>query len=89
MRRFAIFTILLKNFYNTNINISKYLKISYNIVDTIDIVGIADIVGNVEIVGNVDIVDIVDTVVIVETIYLYFWSNLKQFQALIEAISKT
>ena len=68
---------LLQYFYNTftiliSQNISKYLRISYNIVDTIDIVGIADIVGNVEIVGNVDIVDIVDTVVIVEIIYQYF-----------------
>ena len=31
----------------------------------------------------------VDIVGIVETIYKYFWSNLKQFQALIEAILKT
>ena len=56
---FAILPILLQFFYDTNI--SKYLKIPYNIIDNmdiVDIVGNADIFGNVDIVGNMDIVTV-------------------------------
>ena len=40
----------------------------------------------VDIVEIVDNIEIVDNVEIVETLFYYFWSNLKQFQALIKAI---
>ena len=56
---FVILPILLQFFYDTNI--SKYLKIPYNIIDNmdiVDIVGNADIFGNVDIVGNMDIVTV-------------------------------
>ena len=55
-------------------------------------VDIADIVDNVDIVDfvdNIDIVDVVDVVNIAHTKYWYCCVNLKQYQALIQAISKS